>query len=250
MLNFRRTINISCAFLRGEIIMISAIILAAGNGTRMGCKKQFMNIHGNPLISYTLEVFEESETDEIILVTAKDDINEMRKIADKHGISKLKKIVTGGAERSDSVINGLSYVNGEYVLIHDGARPFIKKDEISGAISEVKKYGAVCMGYPVKDTIKIIKQNGFVDSTPNRNFLFAAATPQCFKTELIKSAYKKTSDDRYFVTDDCMAAEHIGIKIKTLPCSYENIKITTPEDIANAESIIKRRIENENRKRL
>lgn len=223
--------------------MISAIVVAAGSGSRMGCKKQFMTICGAPLISYTLSVFQKSEADEIILVTAKEDTDKMRKIADEYGISKLKAIIPGGAERSDSVMSGLSSASGEFVLIHDGARPFIKPEEISEAISAVKKYDAVCLGYPVKDTIKITDGNGYIKSTPERSALFAAATPQCFKTELIKSAYEKIKHAGAAVTDDSSAAEYAGVKVKIIPCSYENIKITTPEDTAAAEAIIKRRNE-------
>lgn len=223
--------------------MISAIVVAAGSGRRMGCKKQFMTIIGAPLISYTLTVFQESEADEIILVTAEEDMKKMQKIAEEYGISKLIAIVPGGAERSDSVMSGLSSASGEFVLIHDGARPFIKTEEISEAISAVKKYDAICLGYPVKDTIKITDSDGYIKSTPERSSLFAAATPQCFRTELIKSAYEKIKHDGIRVTDDSSAVEYVGTKVKIIPCSYENIKITTPEDAAAAEAIIKRRNE-------
>ena len=212
--------------------MISAIVVAAGSGRRMGCKKQFMTIFGAPLISYTLTVFQESEADEIILVTAEEDMKKMQKIAEEYDISKLIAIVPGGASAS-----------GEFVLIHDGARPFIKTEEISEAISAVKKYDAICLGYPVKDTIKITDSDGYIKSTPERSSLFAAATPQCFRTELIKSAYEKIKHDGIRVTDDSSAVEYGGTKVKIIPCSYENIKITTPEDAAAAEAIIKRRNE-------
>lgn len=221
--------------------MISAVIAAAGSGRRMGCKKQFIELLGAPVISYTLSVFERSEVDEIIVVTAEEDIEKMRKIADKYGISKLRAIVPGGAERSDSVMAGLSCVMGETVLIHDGARPFVKTEEISEAISAAEKYGAACLGYPVKDTIKITDGSGTVVSTPERSRLFAAATPQAFRTELIKSAYAKVKESGAFVTDDSSAAEFAGETVKVIPCSYENIKITTPEDLPAAEAILKRR---------
>lgn len=221
--------------------MVSAIIVAAGKGSRMGCKKQFMEILGAPLISYTLRVFENSAADEIILVTAEEDIGQMQKIAQEFGIKKLSAIVAGGKERSDSVVSGLRIVKGDYVLIHDGARPFVTIKEIEAAISEVKKHDAVCLGFPVKDTIKITDDNGYIKSTPDRSTLFAAATPQCFRTDIIRSAYKKIKADGIFVTDDCSAAEICGVKVKILPCSYENIKITTAEDVQIAEAIIKRR---------
>lgn len=221
--------------------MVSAIIVAAGKGSRMGCKKQFMEILGAPLISYTLRVFENSAADEIILVTADEDIGQMQKIAQEFGIKKLSAIAAGGKERSDSVISGLRIAKGDYVLIHDGARPFVTIKEIEAAISEVKKHDAVCLGFPVKDTIKITDDNGYIKSTPDRSTLFAAATPQCFRTDIIRSAYKKIKADGFFVTDDCSAAEICGVKVKILPCSYENIKITTAEDVQIAEAIIKRR---------
>ncbi len=218
--------------------MVSGIIVAAGNGTRMGFKKQFMELCGKPLLAYSLIALQQSKTDEIIVVTGRDDIKTVEIMAKEHGITKLKCVVAGGEQRSDSVRNGLSEALGEYVLIHDGARPFVTAYEINSLIDNVKTYKAATLAYPVVDTIKQIDGDGVITATVPRDNLWAASTPQGFETKLITEAHNRCSREGAMLTDDCSAAEYCGYKVKIIPCSDMNIKITTPKDIAFAKAVL------------
>ncbi len=211
-----------------------AVIVAAGSGKRMGTgiPKQFILLNDKPILLHTAEKFEACpQIDEIIVVTGQKDISLTKDIL--KDIKKLKAVVPGGAERQNSVFNGLEALspNIDYVLIHDGVRPFIEIKDIQKIIKEVKKYKACVMGVKTKDTIKICSPEGFVENTPDRSLLWNAQTPQAFETKTIKAAYGKIIADGVLVTDDSMAAEYIGIKVKMTEGSYSNIKITTPEDL-------------------
>ena len=216
---------------------VHAIVLSAGKGTRMKSEisKQYMPVNGRPILYYTLKAFEQSDVDDIIIVAAEADIEYVRnEIVKQYGLTKVSDIVGGGKERYDSVINGLNVLEDrDYVLIHDGARPLIRSEEINRMISEVQMGNSCVAGMPVKDTIKIADEEGFVISTPDRKTVWQIQTPQAFEVSLIKKAYrlmKEAQDDS--VTDDAMAVErYTGAKIKLIPASYENIKITTPEDL-------------------
>ncbi|MBQ3544986.1 MAG: 2-C-methyl-D-erythritol 4-phosphate cytidylyltransferase [Lachnospiraceae bacterium] len=226
---------------------VNAIILSAGKGKRMNSdvSKQYLEINDKPIIYYTLKSFEKSNVDEIIIVVGKGDVEYVKKeIVDKYNISKITNIVEGGEERYDSVINGLEYLNDEdLVLIHDGARPLIKIEEINKIIDVVKKSGACIAGMPSKDTIKIINKEGVVVSTPERKNVWQIQTPQAFGVEIIKLAYKKMREaDDKTITDDAMVIEkYTDTKIKVIETSYENIKVTTPEDLIFVERIIESR---------
>ncbi len=216
---------------------VSAIILSAGKGRRMktNVSKQYIEVDGKPLIYYTLQAFENSNVDEVILVASQEDIEYVRiDIVKKYGLKKVKKIVAGGRERYDSVINGLEEIEGNgKVLIHDGARPLIKVAHINNIIDRVMKCSACVAAMPVKDTIKIADENGYVSSTPDRKYVWQIQTPQAFDVPLIKEAYQKmkaAGDES--ITDDAMAVEkYTGERIKLLETDYENIKITTSEDL-------------------
>lgn len=223
----------------------TAIVLAAGSGSRMksNVKKQFMDMLGKPLIYYALKQFEDSGVDEIILVTGEEAISYCKEeIVDEYGFAKVKKIVAGGKERYNSVYNALKVADGDYVLIHDGARAFIDQEIIERAMSGVEKYKACVIGMPVKDTIKVIDEEGYALETPNRSALWQVQTPQCFVTKEILAAYEmmmNTSQDG--ITDDAMVMEQYGCrKIKLLEGSYNNLKMTTPEDILLGEIILKK----------
>ena len=226
---------------------INAIILSAGKGKRMNSdvSKQYLEINDKPIIYYTLKSFEKSNVDEIIIVVGKGDVEYVKKeIIDKYNISKITNIVEGGEERYDSVINGLEDLNDEdLVLIHDGARPLIKIEEINRIIEEVKTSGACIAGMPSKDTIKIVNKEGEVVSTPERKNVWQIQTPQAFDVEIIKLAYKKMREaDDKTITDDAMVIEkYTDAKIKVIETSYENIKVTTPEDLIFVEKIIENR---------
>lgn len=224
----------------------TAIVLAAGQGKRMGTKvqKQYLEIDGKPVLYYSLQAFEQSNViDEIVLVVGKNQKEYCEKeIILKYGFQKVKEIVEGGAERYHSVWNGLQEVKDGYVFIHDGARPFITEEILSRVYDEVKTHKACVVGMPVKDTIKISDADGFVDATPDRSRLWLIQTPQVFETALVKSAYAKLMEqEQTNVTDDAMVVEQmLGYKVKLVPGSYENIKITTPEDLEIASIFVKK----------
>lgn len=215
----------------------AAIVLAAGSGKRMNSKvhKQYLIIQDRPVLYYSLKVFEDSAVDEIVLVVGKGEEEFCRKeIVDKYGISKVKAIVEGGKERYHSVFEGLKQTSdADYVLIHDGARPFVNQDIIRRCMQEVQKYQACVVGMPVKDTIKIADEEGYAKQTPDRKNVWMIQTPQTFSYALIYEAYEemlKTEDTA--ITDDAMVLERIkGKKSKLIEGSYRNIKITTPEDL-------------------
>lgn len=215
----------------------TAIVLAAGFGKRMNSKvhKQYLIIQDRPVLYYSLKAFEDSAVDEIVLVVGKGEEKFCRKeIVDKYGISKVKAIVEGGKERYHSVFEGLKQTSdADYVLIHDGARPFVNQDIIRRCMQEVQKYQACVVGMPVKDTIKIADEEGYAKQTPDRKNVWMIQTPQTFSYALIYEAYEemlKTEDTA--ITDDAMVLERIkGKKSKLIEGSYRNIKITTPEDL-------------------
>lgn len=223
----------------------SAIVLSGGSGKRMGLsvKKQYLEISGKPLIYYSLEAFEKSRVDEIVLVVSPGDEEFVKgEIVEKYGLSKVKKIVPGGAERYNSVYEGLKACSGDYVLIHDGARAFLTNDVIQRAMDGARQYKACVVGMPVKDTIKISDAGGFVAETPNRNRLWMIQTPQAFETALVKKAYEDIfKEDTSGVTDDAMVVEKMtDVKVKLIEGSYDNIKVTTIEDLDVAENILKK----------
>lgn len=227
---------------------ITAIVLAAGSGSRMKSKtkKQFMEIKGKPVIWYSLFEFEKSRVDEIILVTGKEDIDYCKKeIVEKYNLKKIKNVVAGGSERHESVYNGLKEVTGNIVLIHDGARPLINNEIIERSIEGTIKSDACVVGVPVKDTIKRANKEGYIIDTPNRSELWITQTPQSFKTDLVKMAYKKMKEElekgntTLNITDDAMVVEEFTTnQVRFVQGDYKNIKVTTPEDIDIAELFI------------
>lgn len=222
-----------------------AIIVAAGKGTRMrsSVNKQFLNIKDKPVLYYPLHTFSNNIfIDGIILVCAKENIDYCRKnIVEKFKINKILKIVPGGDERQDSVLNGLKAVAGDecgIVLIHDGARPFVDDDIIENGIKYAREYGASACGILPKDTIKVVNKERFSIDTLDRNTLFCVQTPQCFNYSLIFKSHQKLKRDGIKVTDDTAVVEYCGNKVYLYEGSYNNIKITTPEDLILAESIV------------
>ncbi len=222
---------------------ISAIVLAAGNGSRMKSetKKQFIELEGMPIVCYSLETFENSQVDEIILVTNSDAIDYCKnEIVEKYNYAKVKDIVAGGSERYESVYNGLKKVTGDIVLIHDGARPLITQDIIDRSIDGVKQHNCCVVGVPVKDTIKIADENRLIEDTPNRNKLWITQTPQSFYTNIVKSAYEAMLENKSgVITDDAMVVEKYSEeKVYFVEGDYANIKVTTPEDIPVAKALL------------
>ncbi len=223
-----------------------AVVVAGGSGKRMGTKvlKQYMEIGGVPILARTLNCFQNcADIQDIVIVTAKDEIEFCEKeIVERFNLSKVKKIAIGGKERQESVFNGLTALEKDtnIVLIHDGVRPFVKEEHIKKIIEETSVYGSCVLGVKVKDTIKVCDENGFIVSTPDRKTLWIAQTPQAFKYDLIMEAYKKASLDGFLGTDDSTLAERLGIKVKMTEGDYDNIKITTREDLDFGEVIVKK----------
>lgn len=233
-----------------------AVILAAGNGKRMGTavKKQFLLLLGKPILFYSLKAFEESIVDEIVLVATKEDMPFIKKeIVDKYGFAKVKYLVEGGRERYNSVMCGINaIVEASYIFIHDGARPMIDKDIIDRAFDAVRECKACVVGMPSKDTVKIANENGEVASTPDRSRVWNVQTPQVFEFSLIKEAYEAvlSKEEEYKknginITDDAMILEtYSGHPVRLVEGSYENIKVTTPDDLVLAECFLKMRKNN------
>ncbi len=226
---------------------VTAIVLAGGKGSRMNSDipKQYLDLLGKPVLFYSLQAFEESITDEIILVTGSGEQEYCRKeIVEKYQFRKVMHIVEGGAERYHSVQRGLAAAKGaDYVLIHDGARPLVTSTVINAAVDVVKQTGACVVGMPVKDTIQIVDEKRKIISTPVRSRTWLAQTPQCFSYELALTSYDKAieSGDND-ITDDAMVIQRYGNgHVVMLEGGYENIKVTTPEDIMVAECFLKRR---------
>ena len=215
--------------------MNSAVILSGGRGKRMGSSlsKQFILINEKPMLYYTIKKFRENKLiDEIILVLPKDEIEYCKKeVLEKYNIF-VDKIVEGGGERQDSVFNGLNAIdNGDIVLIHDGARPFVTDKIIEDGIKGAKKFKAAAPGVMPKDTIKIKNKDNSSKETLNREELVAVQTPQVFDYNLILECHKKIKENNIKVTDDTMVVETFGNKVFLYEGSYTNIKITTPEDL-------------------
>lgn len=223
--------------------MTTAIILAAGQGTRMGGKtpKQFMELDGEPMITKTLRVFEDSDfIDDILLVAAAEYIGYCRDHIVKSGkFRKVREVVEGGATRCDSVYNALLFCSQsvpqtDYVMIHDGARPFVTDAILERADRAVRVYSAAAVGVPSKDTVKIADEQGYVTYTPDRSRIWIIQTPQAFAFPLILKAHQKLREEGRLegVTDDAMMVEAAGLaRVKLVEGSYGNIKITTPEDL-------------------
>jgi len=224
---------------------VTAIVLAAGKGSRMHSEiqKQYMTLLDRPVITYALEAFEKSSVDEIILVVAPGEIEYAQEnILDKYDYKKVSGIITGGAERYDSVYKALCSMPEEgYVLIHDGARAFITSELIEFCIEQVKKDKSCVMGMPVKDTIKIVDEDRYAVSTPPRSTMWQIQTPQSFSYPLVYEAYRKMlADEDSAITDDAMVVERMTNQpVKLIEGNYRNIKITTPEDMLIAEMYLK-----------
>lgn len=222
--------------------MNCAIIMAAGKGKRMksDINKQFILLKDRPILAYTIDKFQKSQSiDEIIIVAASDEIDFCRnEIVYKYGFNKVKKIVCGGKERQNSVMNGLmAATESDIVLIHDGARPFVDDRIISDGIKYAEIYGGAACGMAPKDTIKVRSNEGFSEKTLDRSRLFCVQTPQCFRYEDILKAHVYAKEKNIPATDDTMVFEMLGNKVYLYEGSYNNIKITTPEDLYSAEKL-------------
>ncbi len=223
---------------------VSAIIVSAGNSTRMGgINKQFLEIGGMPVIARSIKAFEEcNQIDEIVIVTRACDIEAVKKLAKEYGFEKVSAIVEGGSTRNESVCNGIFACssNADFVAIHDGARPLVTEKVICDTLECAIECGSATTGVKIKDTIKVVNEIGEIVSTTDRDTLRAVQTPQIFSRSLYLSALENVPNSKNF-TDDCMLVEANSGKVTLCEGDYENIKITTPEDIALAEIYLSKR---------
>jgi 2-C-methyl-D-erythritol 4-phosphate cytidylyltransferase len=222
--------------------MLSAIILAAGQGKRLGTAvpKPLVKIGSRPAIIYSLNTLNKHPgIDEIIVVASARNQSQIVKAIKSYSFKKIKSFVLGGRRRQDSVYNGLKKINpdSDWVLIHDSARPFIDTQSITKVILAAKKTGAAILAVRSKATMKLCQQDNMVVGTLDRDKLWEVQTPQIFKKELVLAAYKKFSKTN--VTDDASLVEKLGKPVKIVPGRYENIKITTAEDLLIANLIAK-----------
>lgn len=222
-----------------------AIITAAGKGKRMGSatKKPYIIFDGKPLLTHAIMPFEQSKVvNGIIVVTAKGDEDFcLRTVVRKFGFKKVLKVICGGKERQDSVRSGITAAGDgwDIVVVHDGVRPFVTKEAIEKVVKSACRHGAATLAVPVKDTIKHVS-SGFVKKTLPRDELWAIQTPQAFGFDMLKKAHELAEKQGFAGTDDCMLVEKLGHKVAAVNGSYDNIKITTPEDLTLGEAIANR----------
>lgn len=221
---------------------VSGIIVAAGTGSRMGAgmNKVYMPLAGKCVLWHTIKAFCDSgAVDELVVVTGRDDIERCRKLLSEFDVKH--SVTEGGATRQESVMCGLSVASGDYAAVHDGARALITTEMIANVISSANKYGAAAPGVQPKDTIKTVDSKGFIVGTIERNKAYQIQTPQVFKRSELIEAHRNAAANGFAATDDCMIMERYGVKIKITEGSYDNIKLTTPEDIYTAERILSER---------
>lgn len=221
-----------------------ALIPAAGMGRRMGTSinKQYLLLDGKPILAHTLELFQQADfVDEIVIVVPAEEIEYCRKnVVEKYGITKVRKILAGGAERQISVLKGLRGLDcqdDDVVLIHDGVRPFVTLPTVQRSVDMALEHDGALVAVPVKDTVKIVK-DAFVTSTPARKSLWLAQTPQSFRYKIIRAAHELAEAEGFTGTDDASLLERIGKKVHIVIGDYRNIKITTPEDLILAQAFL------------
>ncbi len=227
-------------------MFVSVIIAAAGNSTRYGTgkSKQFLLLEGVPVLIKSVQAFEQiDDVKEIIITARKQDFDVIEAFLKQYGIQKVKCIVEGGVTRQDSIWAAVKKVSEEanLIAIHDGARPLVSRETINGVIEKAVQQGAAACAVPVKDTIKIIDPSGKIVTTPDRASLRAVQTPQVFDFTLYKQAIEKAVLEGKQYTDDCQLIESIWRPVYLTEGDYENIKITTPDDLLVAEKFLSER---------
>ncbi|MGR3766453.1 2-C-methyl-D-erythritol 4-phosphate cytidylyltransferase [Rossellomorea sp. NS-SX7] len=221
------------------------VIPAAGQGKRMkaGKNKLLLELDSCPVIIHTLRVFDQDPSCKgIYLAIHPGDREALQKLIQRYNIQKVVKLVEGGEERQHSVYNALLEIDHEIVLVHDGARPFIKPTMIHHLVKEAKSSGAAIAAVPVKDTIKKVK-GGVVEETVERSSLWMVQTPQAFRVSLLKRAHREAAEAEFLGTDDASLVERLNIDVSVVESDYDNIKLTTPEDLYFAEAIVKKQEE-------
>lgn len=220
--------------------MTTAIIVAAGNGRRFGSKKQFVSLHGKPLVLHTIDRFERSRSvTEIVLVVPKGWVKRMIRQCDDFGLKKVKKVVAGGLRRMDSVYSGLLVAQGDVVIVHDGVRPLVTPSLIDRGVRKCKKHGACIYAVRATDTVKIV-QNGSVKNTLEREKVYLTQTPQIFQKSLLLKAYTNAYEKGIESPDDAYLVEIMDVPVKMLDGTRENVKVTSPLDLRLVETLIVR----------
>ena len=224
-----------------------AVVVAGGSGKRMGTAvpKQFLPLGGEPVLARTLEVLERTDIiDAVVVAVPKDHVEFTRtEIVEKFSLKKVETVCAGGERRQDSVWAGLKSIKPpcDVVAIHDGVRPLVTPEIITKSVLVARNFGAALVAHPVRSTVKVISDDGFVVSTPERRTLVSAQTPQTFDYNLILTAYRKAIESDFRATDDSQIAEHAGARIVIVQGETENLKITTETDLEMAELIFQRR---------
>jgi len=214
--------------------------VAAGSGRRMaGMDKVFAPLDGRPVLARVIDTFQNCDSiDRVVIVLSKENLKKGKKLVNEEGWNKVSGVCQGGERRQDSVIAGLEQIgNCGWVVIHDGARPLVTADLIESGLEAAVETGSAIAAVPVTDTIKVAGDDLVVQGTPPRQNLWSVQTPQVFKYDIINEAYRRL---KYEVTDDARAVEHAGGSVRIYAGSHENIKITTPDDIALAEFLLKK----------
>jgi len=225
---------------------IAAIIPAAGSGARLGLResKPFLLLGDKPLLIHTLQRFQDCpEVDELVLVVRATDLKRAKALVLEYRLEKVVGVVEGGQRRQDSVYCGLKRLDGRnvaFVLIHDAVRPFLSLVNVHEIIGAAKKHGAAVLAVQPKDTIKLSNGASIVQTTLDRTKLWAVQTPQCFATDLLMKAYESAIRDDYVGTDDASLVERLGVGVSIVEGSYDNIKITTQDDLDLAELVLRR----------
>ncbi|MDI6815248.1 MAG: 2-C-methyl-D-erythritol 4-phosphate cytidylyltransferase [Dehalococcoidales bacterium] len=214
---------------------VGAIIVAAGRSRRMGgVDKVFALLGGKPVLARVIDTFQRCHSvHQVVVVVSEQSLDQCQQLVAEQGWSKIIDVCPGGKRRQDSVVAGLSWLKDcEWVVIHDGARPLVTADLIDRGLEAAKETGAAVAAVPVTDTIKVAGDDQFVQGTPPRRNLWAVQTPQVFRFDIIAEAYRQAKVE---VTDDASLIEQLGYKVKLYMGSYDNIKVTTPDDLALAE---------------
>ncbi len=224
-----------------------ALVPAAGQGKRMGGahSKPYLLLEGKPILAHTLLELQRCPlVDEVVLIVERGEIERARaSVVEAFRLQKVGAILAGGVQRQDSVWEGLKTVQDDcdLVMVHDGVRPFISQEMLARAIQGAVDCGASIAAVPAKDTVKLVSAQNVVLTTPDRKSIFLVQTPQTFKRDILVRAYRQAMEDGFYATDEASLVERLGLPVRVVEGSYENIKITTPEDLVVGEMILRKR---------
>jgi len=226
-------------------VAVAAVLVAGGQGTRFGgtVRKQYLRLHGRPLLWWSLRAFQKSPSvGTIVVAVPKDDVERIARDSRRWRFSKLSRVVAGGATRQDSVRRGIEAVEAPFlwIAVHDAVRPLIDVMTIESVIAGAQETGAAIAAAPSRDTVKIADRNGYIADTPLRERVWLAQTPQVIRRDLLARAHRRA---RTFIgTDDAQLVERLGVRVRLVASALENLKVTLPSDLEIAEHILKGRL--------